>query len=563
GEKVALKDHPVYAQYFKMLKVGLPKPAVQHKMMKDGVTADVLDKDPEELWPLDERKKKAAGAGGAGGKPKEKVRRKKLYWKEVEAAGDAEGGSVWQETAGLLGDGFEFDKQEFEQLFVSKVSPEEERRLQAKKKSKEKQDAEGKVLDSKRAMNAGIALGRVKMTYPQMVDGIRRLRSQLFTQAQLQSLPEFLPTAEEEGLLRRYTGDPAKLGEGEKFMLEMMKVPAAAKRYKAMVYKKTFLARRDELLDTVRVLEAACDDVKLSFKLKKLLGIILKLGNEMNQQEARGFSFDALLKLNQGKAFDQRTSILVYLIRLLQRNDPALLTFKEDLRHIFPASRVDLDAILAELGDLKKGLALVQEFKDDPLVQGSGPAEADAAAAESEPGRPSVTKRSLSEQKTQLVTQRDTGVTHFDKAVEPGKEEPDPGDPEESSPLPTFLFRAEYKVRRMEALIETVAGKFRSVVAYFGQGNQGPHEFFATLHSFCKVFDASLEQVSREDAARARKERQEKEKADRLAKKQAKAAAAEQAGKKPMSEGGRNAILEALRKTTGKSADTPPPPPLA
>ncbi len=51
-----------------------------------------------------------------------------------------------------------------------------------------------------------------------------------------------------------------------------------------------------------------------SAMLKKLLNIILKLGNELNQKDAAGFTFDSLLKLNSAKAFDKRTSILHYLV---------------------------------------------------------------------------------------------------------------------------------------------------------------------------------------------------------------------------------------------------------
>ena len=49
GDKVALKDHPSYIKYFKMLKVGLPKDNVKFKMEQDGIDKDILDRDPESL----------------------------------------------------------------------------------------------------------------------------------------------------------------------------------------------------------------------------------------------------------------------------------------------------------------------------------------------------------------------------------------------------------------------------------------------------------------------------------------------------------------------------------
>ena len=41
-----IKEMPEYAKYFKMLKMGLPKGAVQNKMMKDDLDPAVLDLDP-------------------------------------------------------------------------------------------------------------------------------------------------------------------------------------------------------------------------------------------------------------------------------------------------------------------------------------------------------------------------------------------------------------------------------------------------------------------------------------------------------------------------------------
>ena len=42
----------MYSKYFKMLKVGLPKEAVQAKMRQEGVDPDMLDKSPDEMISL-------------------------------------------------------------------------------------------------------------------------------------------------------------------------------------------------------------------------------------------------------------------------------------------------------------------------------------------------------------------------------------------------------------------------------------------------------------------------------------------------------------------------------
>ncbi|KAM7453519.1 hypothetical protein BLSTO_05733, partial [Blastocystis sp. subtype 1] len=55
-KKVKLCEHPKYSKYFNMLKKGVPLPGVRHAMMRDGIDASVLDKDPNEEVELEEKK---------------------------------------------------------------------------------------------------------------------------------------------------------------------------------------------------------------------------------------------------------------------------------------------------------------------------------------------------------------------------------------------------------------------------------------------------------------------------------------------------------------------------
>jgi hypothetical protein len=45
---IPLKDDPAYQKYFKMLKMGLPDGAVRHSMEKDGIDSSILDLDPNQ-----------------------------------------------------------------------------------------------------------------------------------------------------------------------------------------------------------------------------------------------------------------------------------------------------------------------------------------------------------------------------------------------------------------------------------------------------------------------------------------------------------------------------------
>jgi hypothetical protein len=51
---IAAGEHPKYGKFFKMLKVGIPLAAVKAKVGLEGLNAEVMDKSPDELIPLDD-----------------------------------------------------------------------------------------------------------------------------------------------------------------------------------------------------------------------------------------------------------------------------------------------------------------------------------------------------------------------------------------------------------------------------------------------------------------------------------------------------------------------------
>ena len=136
--KISVADHPIYSKYFKMMKVGLPREAIKAKMQQEGVNPSFLDKDPNEMIAVTETKVGAvpgseipgsvrsknaqvpalgALAGGIAtlGKGVPKLRKKKLYWKALDAS-QVGRDSLWADKD----DDITLDEAEFNQLFVER-----------------------------------------------------------------------------------------------------------------------------------------------------------------------------------------------------------------------------------------------------------------------------------------------------------------------------------------------------------------------------------------------------------------------------------------------------------
>lgn len=130
----------------------------------------------------------------------------------------------------------------------------------------------------------------------------------------LKALKECLPTIDEKKGIMAYmkqAGDSeekkkalyADLSDCEKYMYCMFDVEKAAEKYDCLMFRSQFRARFDELIESIRVVEKACNEVKNSERLRKLFALILTVVNQINtggdSKGAAGFSLDALLKLNE------------------------------------------------------------------------------------------------------------------------------------------------------------------------------------------------------------------------------------------------------------------------
>ena len=249
-------------------------------------------------------------------------------------------------------------------------------------------------------------------------------------------MQDYLPSGEEAALIKAFRGDPEMLGQAEKYMKVMTGFGTASKRIQVMIYKQQFKTRVGECGATLNAIENACDDVKMSVRLKKVLKTILKVGNQMNDGEDHvGFTLDSLLKLQSAKAFDKKTSILQYVIMLIYRNDEKCLNFPDELRHCAEASRLTLDSAEQEKVALRQGLE--------------------------------ASLRVITEIKTE-----DTAKNVVSS----------------STAMSFFLVNARKSLEELDLKIENVRTKFSNVLAYFGEeAAMASQDFFSTLTKFVQV----------------------------------------------------------------------------
>lgn len=386
--------------------------------------------------------------------------------------------SLWAD----LDDDIKLDQEEFNELFVESSDIQKKHTLQknaventsstplagARPGPAGGPKANSKIkinlIDAKRGQNAGISLARIKLTFAEVRDRISLMSDEMFSTDQLRSLLEYLPTSEESSLIAAYKGDLDRLGTAEKYMKVMEGFVSAAKHIEVMIYKQQFHSRLSECEKTLRVIGNACDDVKGCLGLKKIMKTILKVGNQMNDGEDHmGFTLDSLLKLQSAKAFDKKTSILLYVIRLIHRNEKSYLLFPDELSSCAEASRLTLDSAHQEEVALKRGL--------------------DAS----------------------LKVIAANQLENHDRIATPS-----------AVIMANFLIGARAGLEALNFKIKQVHDKFSDVLIYFGEeASMHCQDFFSTLSSFVQEFKGvrdNFERTHRSDQLKVEREKDRKDK---------------------------------------------------
>ncbi|KAI9183600.1 hypothetical protein H9P43_004518 [Blastocladiella emersonii ATCC 22665] len=215
------------------------------------------------------------------------------------------------------------------------------------------------VLESKRAYNINIMLGRMKQSFGDIRRSILALDFDLMTRPVVTQFLKYVPTAEEIGKLAAFSDDLSELAKPDRFLVEMIKVERYEQRLKAMDYYLRFNERTTEQSGDIRAITKAAVGMHTSEAFRDLLQLILTMGNYMNtgfRGNATGFRIGSINKLVDTKSADNKRTLLHFLVDTVSLKLPKLLKFTDDLKDTAVACRVSFESMTAEMNTLNAGL---------------------------------------------------------------------------------------------------------------------------------------------------------------------------------------------------------------
>ncbi|XP_053951305.1 disheveled-associated activator of morphogenesis 1 isoform X2 [Anastrepha ludens] len=234
------------------------------------------------------------------------------------------------------------------------------------------------VIDGRRAQNCTILLSKLKMSDEEISKAILSMDSnEQLALDMVEQLLKFTPSAEERALLDEHSEDIESLARADRFLYEISKIPHYEQRLKSLHYKKRFMITVNDLIPRIRSVMEASREVARSRRLRKLLELVLALGNYMNRGargNASGFRLASLNRLGDTKSSAAKgTTLLHYLVHVMDKKFKDLLKIEDDIPHVREASKVSLAEMDKDIQMLRTGLADVA--REIEFHRSAGPAQ--------------------------------------------------------------------------------------------------------------------------------------------------------------------------------------------
>lgn len=285
---------------------------------------------------------------------------KKLAWKKVPPAKVV--GSTW-ETVATQFDDLELNVDSLEGFFVAQETGSGGGGGGGGgAKKKPAAPTVVSLLDPKRANHVSIAMSRLKKEPEEVFEAILGLDDSMFTIDELESLMSIVPTAEDLGPLKEFSGDVSKLDKPEKFFILFLELPNVASRVRTWLFVRTFDESVHAILPKIGTIKRTFRQIRMGKNFNKLLALVLGLGNYLNggtfNGRAYGFELNILLRLADTKASSKPGfTLLHYLYTLVDEKHRDILDWYSDFRDLDDAVSISAKNLEEDMKILRDGVA--------------------------------------------------------------------------------------------------------------------------------------------------------------------------------------------------------------
>ncbi|XP_059620423.1 inverted formin-2 [Phlebotomus argentipes] len=235
---------------------------------------------------------------------------------------------------------------------------------------KKKENSEISLLDGKRSLNVNIFLKQFRSSNENIINLIRNGEHEDVGAERLRGLLKILPEVDELDMLKSFDGDKSRLGNAEKFLMELIHLSNYKLRIECMLLKEEFAANVGYLEPAIRAMLYAGEDLMTNKSLQEVLYMILVLGNFLNSGgyagNAAGVKLTSLQKLTDIRANKPGMNLIHYMTLQIEKSNPKLLDFPSELTTLENAAKTSVEQLNNELYTLCQRIEKIKKSVDAP-----------------------------------------------------------------------------------------------------------------------------------------------------------------------------------------------------
>ncbi|KAM0729484.1 FH2 domain-containing protein 1 [Formica fusca] len=317
------------------------------------------------------------------------------------------------------------------------------------------------LLDGKRSLNVNIFLKQFRSSNEDIIQLIKEGGHDDIGAEKLRGLLKILPEVDELEMLKSFDGDKSKLGNAEKFFLQLIQVPNYKLRIECMLLKEEFAANMSYLEPSINSMILAGEDLMTNKPLQEVLYMVLVAGNFLNSGgyagNAAGVKLSSLQKLTEIRANKPGMNLIHYVALQAERKRKDLLSFTKNMTALEAATKTTIEQLANEFNTLD---TKIKKIKGQIQL--------------------SSTERDIQEQMAQ------------------------------------FLQMAEQEMAQLKRDMEELEGVRRSLAEFFCEDTSAfkIEECFKIFHQFCQKFNQAIAEnerrrIQEEQVLARRKQREE------------------------------------------------------
>ncbi|XP_038122305.1 FH2 domain-containing protein 1 isoform X1 [Culex quinquefasciatus] len=238
---------------------------------------------------------------------------------------------------------------------------------------KSRKDNEITLLDGKRSLNVNIFLKQFRTSNEDIIQLIRNGEHEDIGAEKLRGLLKILPEVDELEMLKAFDGDNNRLGNAEKFLLQLIQVPNYKLRIEGMLLKEEFKANLIYLEPNINAMLYAGEDLINNKALQEVLYMVVVAGNFLNSGgyagNAAGVKLSSLQKLTDIRANKPGMNLIHFVALQAEKKNCELLEFPGQMSTLENAAKTTVEQISNEINAIDTRIKKIKRQIELPKTE--------------------------------------------------------------------------------------------------------------------------------------------------------------------------------------------------